>query len=61
MTENDRITEGMQVALNLEWYACDRDGSIASFETGGFARMPESVLASNSERKALIYYFYCAT
>lgn len=46
----DYITDEMQAKACLEWFACDEDGSIAWFESCGYAPLPESVRLSDRDR-----------
>lgn len=50
----DYITEDMRVMSSLAWFACDKRGAIAWFESGGYAPIPESVLVSDRDRREAV-------
>src|SRR5262245_42096598 len=50
----DYITDAMLAKTSLEWFACDEDGTIAWFESCGYAPIPESVRVSNRDREESI-------
>ena len=55
--EEDAISEVTQSTLDIAWCACDLDGHIAFFTSGGVGKLPRAVIASNAARILVLEFF----
>ena len=53
---NAMITEEDEAALDLDWFALDRDGAVGHFTTGGCGALPRSVASSKADLDAVREY-----